>query len=114
MKREPNRVTREGRKIGAQMARLCDIEVQKLIAEGEWTEDERCKSCAFRLGTVPNGCPQTQMDVVKSVMEHEPFFCHMTPTRGTDVCGGWFASVQAVKDKPKVVCHWPFSPPDDE
>lgn len=112
--REHNRVSPEGKKMGEQMARLCDRESKKFIAEGEWTEDERCASCAFRLGTVPNGCLQTQLDVMKAVMEHEAFFCHMVDTPGTKVCAGWFASVQAVKHKPKVICPWPYSPPDDE
>ncbi len=112
--REHNRVSPEGKRLGEQMARLCDREVAKLIAEGEYSEDERCKSCAFRLGTVPNGCLQTQADVMKAVMEHEPFFCHMTDVPGTEVCAGWFASVQALKNKSKVICPWPYSPPDEE
>lgn len=99
--------------MGEQMSRLCTIEALKLLAVGEWTEDERCASCAFRHGTVPNGCLQTQMDVMKSVLEHSPFFCHAVAEPGTKVCAGWFASVQAVKDKPKVICPWPYSPPED-
>jgi hypothetical protein len=95
------------------MARLCDVEVAKFIAQGEWEKDERCASCAFRLGTVPNGCVQTQMDVMKAVMEHEAFFCHVGERKGTKVCDGWFASVQAVKNKPKVICPWNYSPPDE-
>lgn len=108
-----NRVTPEGKAIGAQMARLCDIEGAKLIAEGEWTEDERCRSYAFRLGTVPNGCPQTQMDALKSVMQQEPFFCHVADP-GTQVCAGWFACVQASKKQPPVTMPWPYSQPDPE
>lgn len=110
--RKQNRVSQEGKKIGEQMTRLCDREAKKLIAEGEWEDDERCASCAFRLGTVPNGCLQTQCDAMKCVMEHEPFFCHATEL--TEVCAGWFASVQAVKHTPKVICPWPYSPPDGE
>lgn len=112
--REHNRVCAKGKEMGAQMARLCDQEVKKLIAEGEYEEDERCASCAFRLGTVPNGCLQTQLDVMKAVMEHEAFFCHAVEAPGTKVCAGWFASVQAAKKHPKVICPWPYSPPDDE
>ncbi len=111
---EHNRVSLEGKMIGEQMARLCDIEVKKLIRDGEWSEDERCKSCAFRAGTIPNGCVQTQMDTMKAILEHEAFFCHSVDQVGSKVCAGWFASVQALKKAPKVVCPWDYSPPDDE
>lgn len=110
--REHNRVTLEGRQCGERLSRMTDSEVGKLIAEGEWTEDERCVSCAFRHGTVPNGCPQTQLDVLKCVMEHEPFYCHMTDPVGTEVCSGWFAAMQAVNKKPPVKLPYEFSPPD--
>ena len=111
--REHNRVCPDGKRLGAEMARLCDQEVKKLIADGEYTEDQRCASCAFRLGTVPNGCLQTQMDVMKSVLEQNAFFCHMTDRPGTKVCAGWFASVQAAKKHPKVICPWDYSPADE-
>lgn len=109
----PNRVSKEGIAMGVEMARLCDVEVPKLIAMGEWEEDERCASCAFRAGTVPNGCSQTQMDVLKCVMEKQAFFCHATPVQGTKVCAGWFASMQAVKNSPPMECPWPMSPVED-
>lgn len=112
--KEHNRVSPEGQKLGEQMARLCDQESKKLIAAGEWEKDERCASCAFRSGTVPNGCLQTQLDTMKSVLEHNAFFCHAVEVPGTKVCAGWFASVQAVKGKPKVICPWDYSPPDVE
>jgi hypothetical protein len=111
--RQHNRVCEKGKAIGNQMARLCDQEVGKLIAEGEYDKDQRCDSCAFRLGTIPNGCLQTQMDIMKCVLEHEPFFCHAVENPGTKVCQGWFASVQAAKKSPKVICPWPYSPPDE-
>ena len=110
--KDHNRVSPEGIKLGEQMARLCDQEVPKLISQGEWSEDERCASCAFRKGTVPNGCPQTQLDTIKCVLEHEAFMCHAVHPIGTKVCAGWFASVQAAKKHPKVVCPWPHSDPD--
>ena len=109
--KEHNRVTPEGAACGREIARLCDTECEKLIAEGEWTEDERCASCAFHRGTVPNGCLQTQLDCFKAVMEREPFFCHVHPP-GSKVCAGWFASVQRMKGGPKIICPWDFSPPD--
>lgn len=108
-----NRVSPPGKALGKEMARFCGVEVKKLIDEGEWTEDERCASCAFRLGTVPNGCLQTQGDAFKCVLEREPFFCHAVEQIGGKVCAGWFAMVQSVKGKPKVACPWPYSMPDE-
>lgn len=110
--KQHNRVSPQGQQLGEQMARLCDQEVKKLIQQGEYQEDERCASCAFRHGTIPNGCLQTQMDALKCVLEHQAFFCHAVEAPGTKVCAGWFASVQAAKKQPKVECPWPFSPPD--
>jgi hypothetical protein len=111
-KPQHNRVSPEGKNLGKQLARLCDRQAEQFIVDGEWEKDERCDSCAFRHGTVPNGCLQTQLDALKSVLEHEPFFCHVEQPKGSHVCSGWFASVQAVKNKPKVICPWPYSPPD--
>ena len=112
--RTPNRVTPDGRRVGEQLSRMTDIEVGKLISEGEWSKDERCKSCAFRYGTVPNGCLQTQADALKSVLERKTFGCHV-PGRGTGTCMGWFAAMQfkgGAKREP-VKCPWEFSPPDE-
>jgi hypothetical protein len=109
----PNRTTPEGIEMGTEMARLTERHVQALVEQGEWKDDERCSSCAFRKGTVPNGCPQTQMDALKSLLEHKAFFCHAVGCVGTKVCAGWFAAVQGVKHLPKMECPWPFSPPDD-
>lgn len=110
---EHNRVTPEGKRCGEYVSRMTDIEVGKLIANGEWTKDERCASCAFRHGTVPNGCPQTQLDAVKCVLEKQTFNCHVARDgmeAGVHTCMGWFAAMQAVKDKPAAPCPWPFSP----
>lgn len=105
--------------MGEQMARLTDKSIAALAAEGE--EDERCKSCAFRAGTVPNGCPQTQMDALKCVIEGVPFKCHQADRKGWP-CHGWYAARVAVaraekaRGTPLAVkkCPWEFSPPDDE
>lgn len=115
MTKQHNRVTPEGRICGEQLSRMTDIEVGKLIAEGEWTKDERCASCAFRHGTVPNGCPQTQLDALKCVMEHETFNCHVARDgmpAGAHICMGWFAAMHAAKKKPPVKMPWEFSEPD--
>ena len=117
--KDHKRVTPEGRAIGRQMADLADRAVARLATEGE--SDERCKSCAFTHGTVPNGCLQTQMDVMKAVVENVPFNCHQADRKGWS-CHGWYAvrAVINVTEKAKGAlldqvgpCPWDFSPPDD-
>jgi hypothetical protein len=112
--RNPNRVTPEGRAVGEQIARLTEPAIQRLAAEGE--PDERCRSCAFRAGTVPNGCPQTMADVVKAVIEHTPFHCHVDKYRDghPKVCHGWFAAAWAQGGKPPGKVPWEFSEPDEK
>lgn len=117
--RDHSRVTPEGRAVGAQLVRLTEKAIKALAAEGE--PDERCKSCAFRLGTVPNGCPQTQMDAVKAVIEGVPFNCHQHDRLGQS-CHGWYAARVALRraevargvPPPVTTCPWDFSPPDPE
>ena len=53
---------------------------------------DRCKTCAFREGTVPNRCIDTVADAMKCVMEGRPFNCHVP--RGGEIaldqmCSGW-------------------------
>lgn len=112
------RVSPEGRVLGERMASLADRALVVLAAEGE--SDERCKSCAFTAGTVPNGCLQTQMDVMKAVVENVPFNCHQADRKGWP-CHGWYAvrAVINVTEKAKGAlldqvgpCPWDFSPPD--
>lgn len=112
-----HRVTPEGRALGEQMARLTDHSIAQLAAEGE--ADERCKSCAFRAGTVPNGCHQTQLDALKCVLEDVPFLCHQADRKGWP-CHGWYAARVALGRAEKargqalnVTCPWEFSPPDE-
>lgn len=112
------RVSPEGRVMGEQMVRLTEPWIRHLAAEGE--PDERCKSCAFRTGTVPNGCFQTQMDALKAVIERTPFNCHQHDRKGL-ICHGWFAARFAIARAEKVkgpmpvtTCPWDFSPADPE
>ncbi|MBY0238104.1 MAG: hypothetical protein K2X55_02210 [Burkholderiaceae bacterium] len=94
-----HRVSAEGQALGLNFARIADAECAALAGEGE--DDERCKSCAFRAGTVPNGCIQTQLDVAKAVVENVPFMCHCdldARGRPTKICHGWFA-VRRVADR---------------
>jgi len=86
-----NRPSPEGRMIGEQLARLCDkaeIEIRKQFPD----HDERCKSCAFRSGTLPNGCLITVMDALKATLECHPFMCHQDfDAKGepTQLCAGF-------------------------
>lgn len=116
--RQPNRVTPEGRALGEQLVRLTEPAIAGLAAEGE--PDERCKSCAFRPGTVPNGCLQTQADALKAVVEGVPFMCHQHD-KLEHACHGWYAARVALRmaevrrGRPleMTTCPWPFSPPDE-
>ncbi len=115
--RQRNRVTPEGTELGRHMARLIAPVIERLEREGE--PDERCNSCAFRLGTVPNGCPQTQMDALKAVMEHTPFLCHQSPKvkgKYTKLCHGWYAARVESRERGllPIVCPWEFSKDDEE
>lgn len=92
----PNEPTPEGRMLGAQLARLADIEEERL-RERFPKMHRRCGDCALRLGTVPNGCPETLMDVVKGLVEHVPFYCHQKLDDGNPVllCAGYMMLVGA-------------------
>lgn len=113
-----SRVTPEGLAIGAQLAKISDKGCQVLAAEGE--PDDRCRSCAFVSGTVPNGCLQTQMDAMKATVEGVPFMCHQGDRRGL-ACHGWYGARVAVHRAeqargtplPATSCPWDFSPPDE-
>jgi hypothetical protein len=69
-----SRISGFGRLLGLFLVKLCEPTIAKLITDGE--PDERCSTCAFRAGTVPNGCEQTVMDAVKCVKEDVVFRCH--------------------------------------
>lgn len=71
----PNLPTPEGRLLGAELARLCDIEEARLREQFPRLHP-RCDDCALRAGTDPNGCPETLMDVIKCISESVPFYCH--------------------------------------
>ena len=104
-----SRVTPEGRTVGFQTARLTEPAVADLVDQGE--PDERCKTCAGRYGTVPNGCLQTQGDFIKAVIEDVPFLCHQADRKGA-ICHAWYAARHASGGKTGTV-PWEFSPPDE-
>jgi hypothetical protein len=107
-----NRVTREGREMGANMARLADAECAALAVNHD-EPDDRCRTCAFRAGTVPNGCMQTMGDATKAVIDKDG------KGRYDRICHGWFA-VRRVVNRARdagaplpAAAPWEFSPPDD-
>lgn len=102
----PNRPTPEGRELGQHLGRFCDQAFEKLRAR-DVTISERCRSCAFRAGSIPNGCPTTGMDALKAVFERVPFLCHETPEPHT-ICMGWVAMVLTSEGDGFEVA-WPFS-----
>lgn len=115
--KEHSRVSERGIKAGQKLVQITEPTIKKLASEGE--PDERCKSCAFRAGTVPNGCIQTQLDALKAVVEDVPFLCHQADRKGA-ICHGWFAARVAVNDAagrrghpmPITACPWEFSMAD--
>lgn len=115
-----HRVSAEGKKLGTLSAQLAEGECSALARDGE--DDERCKSCAFRAGTVPNGCLQTQLDVMKAVAEGIPFMCHQhldQRGRPSKVCHGWFAArrvvdrIETATGQKMPPAPYEFSPPDE-
>lgn len=103
-----NRPTDEGTKLGKMMAKFCDdAEPKARLRLPELPP--RCNSCAFRAGPhVASGSPETQMDVLKCVMEGVEFHCH-EPARTGHICSGW-AMMMLSKDGPDFAeVVWPFS-----
>lgn len=111
-----SRVSAEGKKLGDVMARMADAGALFLAADGE--PDVRCKTCAYRSGTVPNGCLQTQMDATKATSEGVPFQCHhVKKGQRKPICHGWYAArvFMSRSGMPmNLKAPWEFSPPDEE
>lgn len=113
-----SRVSPEGVALGKTAVAMAEKGLLALMAEGE--TDDRCKTCAFRAGTVPNGCAQTQLDVFKCVIENKPFLCHQT-SKNQNVCHGWYAARNLMRRMEKAKGPFPiravpyeFSPPDED
>lgn len=87
---ERNVPTPEGRALGAQLARLFEAERPKTLARFP-NAPEPCKSCAYRAGTFPNGCPETVIEALYCAVDGIPFYCHMDMKDGkpTKLCAGW-------------------------
>lgn len=109
-----SRVSPEGKQVGEEMARLSDSEIKKLEEKG--VADERCKTCAFRAGTVPNGCIQTQADAMKCVMEGHLFICHQD-LKNQKPCFGYMTARASIIKKNggedvRIKMPWEFSHDD--
>lgn len=106
----PNRPTPEGRELGKHLARLCDMADARQRKQFPKMR-ERCVTCAFRGGTIPNGCPETVMDAIKCVIEGRDFMCHHSPKNGrggyTEQCMGWF--VMVANSPGFSQAPWPYS-----
>jgi hypothetical protein len=107
----PNRPTPEGIEAGKQVARLWRASVKdawEKCPEAMALVPDRCSSCAFREGTVPNGCPETVLDAIKCVIEGVPFMCHhnMVDGKATEVCRGWLVTQRADKEPGKAPWDW--------
>jgi len=111
--KDHSRVSPQGREVGAMLVRMVEPAIADMVSQGE--PDTRCASCAFRAGTVPNGCMQTMADAVKSVIEQKPFHCHVKKyADGTpDLCHGWLGAIWSIGDRPPGVVPWEFTPPDE-
>lgn len=104
------RIDPQAAELGKQTYRLYITPgLAELAKEGE--PDARCGTCAFRPGTIPAQCVQTQMDGLKAIMEDVPFMCHAhTNARGDcdHICHGWFAA-RLISDGKVTKAPWPFS-----
>lgn len=98
-----NHRTQDGKALGKEHSRFYEQELSKRPR----TLDGRCATCAFRPDTLANGSPQTQMDVVKCIMERVPFHCHEQGREDT-LCHGY----ELLKSEaPPVKVAWEFSKP---
>lgn len=118
-----NRVTPQGMAMGKNSVRLARLGRKRLSDAGlanikaPMLRDRMCKTCACQADSVPNGCLQTQLDFLKSVLEGRPFLCH-APKDGR-MCAGWVSARAEVVANPlpqeiiTLVEKWEYSPPDE-
>lgn len=106
--------------MGASSARMV-VRGQNILADAGLADlseitsvrGQMCASCAGRAGTVPNGCLQTQMDLLKAAAEGAPFLCH-APHDGR-ICAGWIAMRAFIAANPlpaealALIAKWEFS-----
>lgn len=100
-----NRPCEVGRAAGAHLA---EMTAQATADAG------MCASCAFRPGSVPNGCVTTVADAMKCLFEGKTFWCHYGKRddgRPAHICAGWKASTIAMLAEGGVFFEtsWPYS-----
>jgi hypothetical protein len=117
------RITAEGMGLGKCIARMAEQGRNRLSAaslgdvDAPGMRNEMCASCACRHDTVPNGCLQTQLDLLKAVVQGVPFYCH-APRDGR-MCAGWVAARASYVERPmpthlvELIAQHEFSPPDE-
>lgn len=122
--KDHRRTSPAGREMGRNAARLAELGASRMAAAGltdmnvPTVRDKMCKSCACRPGTVPNGCLDTQLDILKAAAEGTPFYCH-APRDGR-MCAGWIRIRAQVVATPfpapllALLAKHEFSPPDEE
>jgi hypothetical protein len=111
-----NRPSAEGAQLGQLLARLTD-KAEADLRKRFPGHDERCKSCAFRLGTIPNRCAPTVMDALKCVMEKREFMCHEhfdDDGNPTELCAGWALAMGATLECDPIEVPWDYSYSDAE
>jgi hypothetical protein len=107
--------TPEGIEAGGHLARWCD-QAEPVIRAKFPEHAERCQSCAFRAGTLPNGDPVTLMDAIKCLVEKVPFMCHQVFDKDgnpVELCAG-YAILMGDDKVPKALrgtTDWEFSKP---
>lgn len=106
-----NRPTDRGRQLGMYLAKLAD-KAERESAKRFPNQKIRCTTCAFRGGSIPNGCEETLLDAIKCTMEGVSFYCH--ETKGCRaLCSGWLQSQGVLIGKSKLATPWPFTDDKD-
>lgn len=92
-----------GAQLGDMLARFFERELSDQPNEIR----ERCSTCAFRPGTLPNQSAGTLMNALKCVVERDPFFCHEKGREGCH-CVGY--DVMTKKKSAPGKAFWDFIP----
>lgn len=90
-----HRVCDESQMLGSVLGRIVDEAEPEIRAKFPGIA-ERCKSCAFKTGTLPNSCLDTALDAFDCAIRGEPFYCHHRfNSDGTprDLCAGWQVAI---------------------
>lgn len=96
----------EGYELGEQLARFAD-DAEPRVRLKYPAFPVRCKSCAFRRGSKPNGMVATLMNALKCWLEKDTeFHCHEHGREGTP-CAGW-AMLMLDGDADPVETPWDY------